>query len=122
MDQITKAQILETVNGASQSFLDNDPMGLPDWTDVKNINTIIRNYDKVERGHIALCVAEAKQARETAADDFNSSADKSKRRVLIMPSGLMRMIEESYPLMFRNRKHLGWFVKHYPKFSTAKRY
>lgn len=115
----------EAVNDAGRDFLNYDPTGLPDARDVKNINVIIRNHEKAHPGEIALYVQQAKQAKKLANETTGftgfHNTDKTRHRVLTMPTSLMRTIEEAYPLMFRNRQHLAWFKKTYPGFDTSGR-
>lgn len=117
-----KEQLLDALAVEGKQFLDHDPVGLPDEKDIANIKTILRNYERIRPGEIATYVRQAKLDKELANNDFGSSQDGSKRRVLTMPIGLLRQIEAAYPLMFKNRKHLAWFVKNFSGFNTHKRY
>lgn len=118
----SKEQLLDTLALGGRDFLDHDPVGLPDEKDITNIKTIMRNYEKARPSEIAAFIAQAKKDKELTDNDFGSTHDKSKRRVLTMPIGLLRQIESAYPLMFKNRKHLQWFVTNFKGFNTHKRY
>ncbi len=117
-----KNQLLDALALEGKGFLDDDPVGLPDEKDIVNIKVIIRNYEVSRPGEIAAFVKQARKDKELADNDFGSSQDKSKRRVLTMPIGLLRQIEAAYPLMFKNRRHLKWFVDNFRGFNTHKRY
>lgn len=112
------AEIQGEIAGDKKKFTNYDPIGLPDTKDVENIKAMIRNHELAKPGEIGAFVREAKAIKDNNLNKFGSTADKSLRRVLTMPTGLLRMIEESYPLMFTNKKHLAWFVKNFPMFST----
>lgn len=114
-DQLKAAMAVQ-----SKDFLDYDPMGLPDEKDIKNIKTIIRNHEKARPGEMAGYVAQAKKERDTVDLDASFGAMKSgsARRTLTMPIGLLRMIEEAYPLMFSNKDHIAWFKANFPQFTT----
>lgn len=113
----------EAIDSSSRQYIDYDPIGLPDQTDIENINTIMRNHEKARPGEIAAFVAQAKKDRGdydvSASGIITGSRDKSGRKTMTMPIALMRMIEESYPLMFLNKEHLAWFKKHFPMFLTG---
>lgn len=107
-----------------RDFINYDPVGLPDETDVKNIKTIIRNHDRVHPGEIAAYVAQARKDREAELNPWHKgyvNVDNSRRRVLTMPGSLLRQIEDAYPLMFLNRDHLAWFKKNFPLFNSSTR-
>lgn len=107
---------------SGRDFLDYDPVGLPDAKDIQNIRTIIRNHEIAHPGEIAKFVQQAAADRKldaaTGSHGYHTS-DKSSRRVLTMPTSLMREIQEAYPLMFSNRAHLNWFRKTFWAFNPA---
>jgi len=103
-------------------------VGLPDDLDIKNIETIINNYNKAKPGEIAGYIKHAKAEQkdlkfETGSNSkaFTESGQIQYRRALTMPIGLLRQIEEAYPLMFTNKKHLHWFMKKFPMFNVARK-
>ncbi len=109
----------DAIADSGRDFLDYDPVGLPDDADYDNIRTIIRNYEKARPGEIKAFVKQAKNDRDIYDATFRTKAvDEPRRPVLTLPVGLMRDIEEAYPIMFRNRKHLEWFKAHFPAFRT----
>lgn len=119
-EQEIKDQLKAAMASQGRDFLDYDPMGLPDEKDLKNIKTIIRNHEKAHPGEMAGYVAQAKRERDTVDLDasFGVMSSGSARRTLTMPTGLLRMIEEAYPLMFSNKQHIGWFKANFPQFTT----
>jgi len=103
-------------------------VGLPDDSDIKNIQTIIRNYNIARPGEIDAFVKMAKEEQKALNNDYGSNANSHTesgkiqyRRALTMPIGLLRQIEEAYPLMFNNKKHLNWFMKKFPMFNVARK-
>lgn len=113
-------QLIASIASEGKDFLDYDPVGLPDEKDLANIKTIMRNHERVHPGEVAAYVAEAKKDKEMAIFDRLHGQLKSgtMRRTLVLPGCLVRDIEESYPLMFKNRAHIGWFKKHFPQVVT----
>lgn len=103
-------------------------VGLPDDLDVKNIETILRNYEIAKPGEIKMYVKLAKDEQTNLKNDFGSNhgsfqstGKETYRRSLTMPIGLYRQIEEAYPLMFTNKNHLHWFMKKFPMFNVARK-
>jgi hypothetical protein len=105
-------------------------VGLPDDLDVKNIETILRNYEIARPGEIKKFVQLAREESENLKNDFGSNSrgvlkgtesGTEFRRAVTMPIGLFRQIEEAYPLMFTNKKHLHWFMKKFPMFTVARK-
>lgn len=118
----------EVFTPALQTSKSAKAVGLPDDTDIKNINTIIRNYEIARPGEIKVFVKLAKDEQQNLKNDFGSNhksfTETGKiryRRGITMPIGLLRQIEESYPLMFSNKDHLHWFMRKYPMFCVAKK-
>jgi len=103
-------------------------VGLPDDSDVENIERCLRNYELAHPGEIKLFVKRAKDEQDQLNNDFGSNkkafgknGGPSFRRAVTMPIGLMHMIEDAYPLMFSHPKHLHWFMKKFPQFNIAKK-
>jgi hypothetical protein len=103
-------------------------IGLPDDLDVKNIEIILRNYNIARPNEINNFIMHAKEEQknlkfETGSNKnaYTQSGQIQYRRALTMPIGLFRIIQESYPLMFSNKKHLHWFMKKFPMFNVARR-
>lgn len=103
-------------------------VGLPDDLDIKNIETIIRNYNVARPGEINGYIKHAKNEQKnlkfetgSTSKAFTESGQAQYRRALTMPIGLFRQIEEAYPLMFTNKTHLHWFMKNFPMFNVAKK-
>lgn len=113
-------QLREAIAGSGKDFVEYDPVGLPDDVDRQNIVNIIRNFERAQPGVISAFAAQARRERDEQPVTFLRPDMKNevRRRVLTMPTGLLRQIEESYPLMFRNKKHLAWFKANFPIFSV----
>ena len=111
-------------------------VGMPDDWDKKNIQTIIENFmrrkftieGEVITGKIfiELEVADAKRQHQSENSTFNKYnvkvASSDARAVIAMPTVLDAIIKESYPTMFRDKNHFGWFVKNFPMFRIADKY
>lgn len=102
--------------------------GLPDDLDIANIEVILRNYELARPGEIDRYAKAAhaeglnlKNEMGSNASAYTQSAKVQYRRALSMPIGLMRIIEESYPLMFTNKEHLRWFMRKFPYFNVARK-
>lgn len=106
-----------------QSVWKDDPVGLPDDKDKANIDTLIKTYDTANPGVIRGYVEHAKAQRDANFNDFGATRDKNNqlRHTMTIPGDLIILIERAYPLMFANKKHIHWFKKNYPMFSTANR-
>lgn len=103
-------------------------VGLPDDKDVENILRAIKQYEIARPGELKLFMAQAKKEQAQLDNDFGSNAaahtetaKRQFRRALTMPIGLYRMIDEAYPLMFNDKKHLHWFMRKFPKFCIARK-
>ena len=111
----------------------SDATGLPDSWDKKNIETLIRNFEKrkftVEgfvisgKKLIQLCVAEARRAHQLDGHNvmFNPRGVKSKeidaRVRLSLPTVLESEISLAYPAMFKDDAQHEWFIKNFPQFK-----
>jgi len=110
----------------------SETVGVPDDWDKKNIETLIRNFEKrkfqVEKQVISgklfieMCVAESKRAHQL--DGANAMANptgmKSKgieaRVRTSMPIVLQDEILLAYPAMFKDDTQHEWFIKNFPQF------
>ena len=105
-----------------------DLVGMPDEADKQNLQFIIDLYDKIHPGEIAMIV---RQEREAERDNgLGGSLDpyllKNKqsdlRKVIAMPPNLVGTIKESYPTLFKDKKHFSWFVRNFPAFRISEKY
>jgi len=87
-----------------------DAVGMPDDIDKRNIETIIRNFNRLYPGQVAAVINDAKKDVVVRKVKVNPEVG-TKRMSLPIP--LMRMIEESYPAMFTSKKHFDWFMKNF---------
>ena len=111
----------------------SDIQGMPDDWDKKNIETLIRNFEKrkftVEgfiisgKKLIQLCVAESRRAHQL--DGINAlsnklgmkSKDIEARVRLSLPTVLEAEISTAYPAMFKDDRQHEWFIKNFPQFK-----
>lgn len=112
----------------------SETVGTPDDWDKKNIETLIRNFEKrkfqVEKQVISgklfieLCVAESKRAHQLDGANamFNPTGMKSKeieaRVRTSMPIVLQDEILLAYPAMFKDDAQHEWFIKNFPQFRV----
>lgn len=124
---IKKAQkdsTMTEINGAileapANEYYNHDPIGLPDAQDIENIKAIFRRHELAHPGEIDAYAADAKNSRAAALSEYGMTNMGAARRVFSMPTPLLRTIEEAYPLMFRNKKHMRWFAKEFPQFNCS---
>lgn len=118
----------------------SDIVGMPDNWDEKNITNLINNWKKrkftfVDKGgkrHIVTgkewAKAAVQDARRAHAIKQNPTGLKTTgsdlgdvRVATAMPPHLEAEILEAYPTMFRDTKHLNWFMKKFPEFNVRSR-
>jgi hypothetical protein len=118
-------------------------VGMPDDWDKKNLTNLINTFKKktftftdakgVKRSTsgaawIKYEVEDAKRSHQldgagTIANPFGVKSKESDMRITTaMPNELHREISESYPTIFRDKKHHSWFVKNFPEFRIASRH
>lgn len=100
---------------------------MPDEQDKKNLEFIINLYEKTHPGEIRTAVAwEKQQEFENSIGGVDKFLVKNKqsdlRKVLVMPPELVGVIKESYPTLFKDRRHFSWFVRNFPIFMVADKY
>jgi len=103
-----------------------DVVGLPDDQDKQNILIIIKNYEKKHPGKVAHAISSARNDAKLEGGDLAKYgvANKASQNRLIfeLPEDLVKKIEEAYPLMFRERPHFQWFVKHFKALMIPEKY
>lgn len=91
-----------------------DAVGMPDAEDKRNIEKIIRAYEKKHPGEI---IFHRNMARDRLVNAFNPNAvvdKKSNRRyVFELPPDLFNKLEAYIPTLFRDKKHFDWFKKNF---------
>jgi hypothetical protein len=94
---------------------------MPDEWDRKNIMAILKNYEKDHPGEIGTAIREA---RDDLLDKKYGVADPTSRRrhVMELPAGLVSVLEESYPTLFREKAHFQWFVRNFPSLLVPEKY
>lgn len=103
-----------------------DVMGLPSEEDKERIRRMILRYEKKHPGFI-------QQARDEAKEQYAAVGGMKQKyglvnkaahgRVLFeLPEELLNWIDRAYPLMFRSKTQLRWFVKHFPELLVPEKY
>lgn len=102
----------------------SDLIGLPDAQDKTNIRNILKNYDAANPGQIKATIIEARKEVQDNQLGIYGVSNKSAqgRRVLELPEGLLRTIEEAYPLMFADKKQLAWFCRNFKELLVVEKY
>lgn len=119
----------------------SDIVGMPDEWDKTNLTNLINTFKKTpftfENGKtltgaqwIKAEVADAKKQHQQ--DDLEATkginpygtkiADTETRIGTAIPNVLWNKIQESYPTMFRDKKHFSWFIKNFPEFRVASKW
>lgn len=100
---------------------------MPDDEDKKQLRFLIDLYEKIHPGEIASVVKYEKRMEDEnsigGADTFlvkNKQSDF--RKVLALPPDLAGTIKESYPTLFKDKKHFRWFVLNFPEFRVSRKY
>lgn len=105
-------------------------IGMPDDEDKANIRRIILKYEKQYPGRVQHSIAEArKELEQSTGGIWNKFSDHGvveqetyRARILELPEGLHQRIEKYMPSIFRDRKHLAWFIKNFPELLVPKKY
>jgi len=119
----------------------SDIVGMPDEWDKENIRRIIKNFSEEkfsfteEDGSVTTMTGEAwivsevedaKESHRQGLDPINEHGLKSKdsdmRVATAMPNVLWARISEAYPTLFKDRKHLTWFVKNFKMFQVPNKF
>lgn len=89
-----------------------EAVGLPDAEDKQRIENWLLKYDKKHPGEIKF---HRDAARERIDDKDYGVLDKasSRRYLFELPTEFGTWMEQAYPLMFKDRKHLAWFCKNF---------
>lgn len=110
---------------ANQKSL-GDAVGLPDELDKEFIRKLITKYDKKYPGFIKAARDEARAQHAAAGGDtakFSEVNSDARGRLLFeLPEELHHNIEQSYPLMFSNKKHFRWFCKNFKELMIPDKY
>lgn len=118
----------------------SDIVGMPDEWDKKNLTNLIKTFKKTPFEINGTTISGAqwiqaevrdakKQHRQDASavsqsgNQFGVKVKNTDTRIgTAIPNVLWHKIQESYPTMFRDKKHYGWFVKNFPEFQVAQRF
>jgi hypothetical protein len=99
-------------------------VGMPDEWDERNIATLIKKYEKRFPGQIEWLLKDsrAEVGEEKRALKFVAKEERGigLKRSLSLPSALINEIKAAYPTMFRDKRHMAWFMKKFPQFVVEK--
>jgi hypothetical protein len=91
--------------------------GVPDESDVHNLNILFETYDKVTGGKLRKFLDEIRLERALNNRDADEvSVDKAENLAFAMPQDLQEEVEKYWPTLWTNPDHLRWFLKKFPKF------
>lgn len=91
--------------------------GVPDESDVYNLNVLFETYDKVTGGKLRRFLDEIRLERTLNNRDAKElSVDKAENLAFAMPQDLQEEVEKYWPTLWTNPDHLRWFLRKYPKF------
>lgn len=98
-----------------------DAIGLPDMQDKLRIQLWVEEYEREHPGEFAF---HRDAARARLKDPkFGVIDDQSARRYLFeLPTPFGNWLSQAYPLMFKDKKHLQWFVKNFPQFLIPEKW
>lgn len=101
-----------------------DAIGLPDAQDKLRIQQWLLNFEKEHPGEIKkqrdYARARLKDPTYGLIDDLDSERSvggkSSNRRYLFeLPEEFGHWMSQAYPLMFKSKTHLRWFIKNFPE-------
>lgn len=99
-----------------------DIQGDPDEWDYKNIQAWLALYEKAYPGRIRKMSDDIKVelALSGRTKDFGEiDANSELRLSMWLPADLQEIMEAAYPTFWTNKKHLAWFLNHFPVFKSA---
>lgn len=103
-----------------------DAVGLPTQWDKENLTKIIQRFERKNPGMIAYTIQEAKKDYQSQGGNKAKFGEVNKhaqgRIILELPEELHHQLEKSLPSLFRSKKHLAWFVKHFKNLLIPERY
>lgn len=116
----------------------SDIVGMPDDWDKQNLTKLINNFKREKFNFegvnftgaewIKNEVADAKKAHQLGgvgevSNPFGTKIKDSETRIgSAVPNILWARILETYPTLFRDRKHFNWFIKNFPEFRVPGRW
>lgn len=103
-----------------------DVIGLPDKEDKERIQRYFLRYEKAHPGEIAFHTGMARSHFASFGGDRQKYGIVNKqsggRTLFELPNEVGQWLEAAYPLMFRDKKHTGWFAKNFPELLIPERY
>jgi hypothetical protein len=91
--------------------------GVPDESDIHNLNVLFETYDRMTGGRLKQFLNEVRLERALNNRDAKEvSVDKAENLAFAMPQDLQEEVEKYWPTLWTNPDHLRWFLKKFPKF------
>jgi len=106
-----------------------DAIGMPDEKDKAFIRKLILTYEREHPGLIKHAIDEAKREQQAVDGPVKKRTDfglvdphSARRHLFELPEGLVTVIEQYYPTLFRERKHFTWFIRSFKELLIPDRY
>ena len=115
----------DEIAGKNRKQLGQEIQGDPDEWDRKNIQNFIDLFERAFPGQIAKLKSDyaVELALSGRTKDFSEISKASEMRLSMwLPGGLQEVLEQAYPSIWTNKKHLSWFLKEFPQFKGAPRH
>lgn len=103
-----------------------DMVGLPTQNDKEKIQRLILRYERNHPGYILHGIQEVRRehfeqgGRKQKYGEVNKSAQG--RILLELPEDLGKQITDVAPFVFKDKKHLRWFIKNFPELLIPEKY
>lgn len=103
-------------------------VGLPTEQDKEKIRRAILRYEKKHPGYIQAAIEQARgehraEGLHTDKAKYGVVNKQAHGRVLFeLPNELGQQITSITPFVFKNKKHLRWFIKHFPELLIPSKY
>lgn len=98
-----------------------DAVGLPDKVDRDRIRRFLLRYEKKHPGEIKF---HRDAARERLADPKFAvvNKDSARRYLFELPTEFGNWLSQTYPLMFKDKKHTQWFCNNFPELMIPEKH
>ena len=85
----------------------------------RKVATLAINYNPRIRKDVIACIAEAKEAKSIAMDDYGTSQTKSMRGAMKFPLSLLMLLEIIDPDITRTNKDVEKLYRAFPEFRAS---
>ncbi len=113
-----------------------DVVGQPDAWDLKNLQTLINNFNRskfqmpngktitgLQWSKLELEDAKRQHQADDVFNDYGVKIEDSETRIgTAMPNMLWEAISETMPPVFRDKDHFAWFIKNFPQYRVTRKY